>query len=213
MLKKVVRFVFKWTLLCGGIILTVVILPRVITTLTALPKMHTPEDSPSAPIAIVYGAGLRRDGGASGVLRRRVEAGVELYMTGKVDMLLMSGDSPEPFVMQTYAVQLGVPQEDILLDEGGLRTYDTCYRAKEIYGLENVILVTQDFHLPRALFLCAALGLDAQGVYAYEGHYWRGATTFWQIRETLATVIAFSDVFFTRPMPEITEPKSPLEES
>ena len=206
MLKKIVRFVFKWTLIIGGIGMALILLPRVITTLTALQKMHSSEESPSAPVAIVYGAGLRRDGGPAGVLRRRIEAAVELYQEGKVEKLLMSGMVPEPIVMQTYAIQLGVPEEDIILDEGGLRTYDTCYRAKEVYGLEEVILVTQDFHLPRALYLCNAMGLEAQGVYAFEGNYWRGAAIFWQIRETLATVVAFSDLYITHPTPKFSNP-------
>lgn len=212
MLKKAFRFIFKWTLIIGGLVAIGVLLPRTITTVSALQKMHSSEESPSAPVAIVYGAGLRRDGGPALVLRRRIEAAVTLYEEGKVDTLLMSGMAPEPIVMKNYAIQLGVPEEDILMDKGGLRTYDTCYRAKEVFGLEDVILVTQEFHLPRALYLCNAMGLDAQGVYAYEGNYWRGAMVFWQIRETLATLMAFSDLYITHPIPAFNEPNTLIPE-
>ena len=110
------------------------------------------------PVVIVFGAGLRRDGTPTTVLRDRVETAAELYRQGKVEKLLMSGDNRfvdynEPEAMRQYALQLGIPDEDIVLDYAGRRTYDTCYRAGAIFGVKKVILVTQLFHLPRAIYL------------------------------------------------------------
>ncbi|MCK7526856.1 MAG: YdcF family protein [Ignavibacteriales bacterium] len=109
-------------------------------------------------------------------MRDRVEAGTSLYFSGKVEKLLMSGDNQsvyynEPQAMREYAISLGVPGEAIVMDSAGSRTYDTCYRAKAIFGVESALLVTQSFHLPRALFLCNALGVKAAGVEANNLNY------------------------------------------
>ena len=117
------------------------------------------QEVPTADVAIVFGAGLRRDGRPAAVLHDRVVTAVELYQNGTVKKLLMSGDNRfeyhnEPGAMRNLAVELGVPDEDIVLDYAGRRTYDTCYRAKEIFEVRNAVLVTQRFHLDRALYLC-----------------------------------------------------------
>ncbi len=122
-------------------------------------------------VAIVFGAGLNRDGTATTVLKDRVETAAILYRTGKIKKVLMSGDNRfldynEPGAMKAYAIELGVPERDIVLDYAGRRTYDTCYRAQEIFQLDSAILVTQQFHLPRALYTCNYQGLDAVGVAA-----------------------------------------------
>ena len=128
----------------------------------------------------------------------------------------MSGDNRfidynEPGAMKAYAVEMGIPEEDIVLDYAGRRTYDTCYRAKAIFQLSEVILVTQEFHLPRALYTCNALGLDSWGVSADLRPY-RDAG-FWKIREILASLVAFIQVHITRPEPVLgdLEPIFPLE--
>ena len=126
----------------------------------------------------------------------------------------MSGDNRflgynEPESMQQYALSLGVPNEAIAMDYAGRRTYDTCFRAKAIFGVENALLVTQKFHLPRALFLCSALGLEAFGVEADNRQFWRGSLLIWNIREQLATVGAFLDIYVNNPQPVLGEP-SPL---
>jgi len=110
------------------------------------------------------------------MVRDRVETGIALYEAGKVDILLMSGsnqsdDYNEPGDMIAYALQRGVPAKALEPDYGGRRTYDTCYRAMEIFGVREAILVTQEFHLPRALFTCRALGMQVQGVVADQREY------------------------------------------
>ncbi len=129
------------------------------------------DSAPTEGVAIVFGAGLTRGGYPTAVLRDRVETAAQLYFAGKVQKLLMSGDNRsdnynEPGAMREYALSLGVPSDAIVLDYAGRRTYDTCYRAKAIFGLKSALLVTQQFHLPRALFLCNALGIQAAGVEA-----------------------------------------------
>jgi hypothetical protein len=123
----------------------------------------------------------------------------------------MSGDGRlegynEPEAMRQFALSLGVPDEAIFLDLAGRRTYDTCYRAKEVFGVKNALLVTQGFHLPRALFLCNSLGLDASGVEANNHRFWRGSLLIWNVREQFATLGAFLDVYVSNPHPVLGEP-------
>jgi len=129
--------------------------------------VYTIEKAPFKPIAIVLGAGLRRDGTPTLVLQDRITTAVALYQQRKVMKLLMSGDNSvenynEPEAMRRFAVQLGVPEHDIVLDYAGFRTYDTCFRAKHIFNVDEAIIVTQSFHLPRALYLCRELGIFAK---------------------------------------------------
>ncbi len=109
--------------------------------------------------------------------------------------------------MRDYAVSLGVPANAIVLDNSGDRTYDTCYRAKAIFGLDSALLVTQPFHLPRALFLCNMLGIQAVGVDANNYRYWPPLMLIWNIREQLATVGAFVDVYLDKPVPALGKPE------
>lgn len=185
--------------------LVVLFAPRLITTLFAQSKLTTIENATPMGVAIVFGAGLQRDGQPAAVLRDRLDTAIELYQAGKVGGLLMSGHDPEPTVMRAYALQYGIPAEAIRLDHGGLRTYDTCYRAVDHFQLTEAILVTQSFHLPRALYICSVLGLETQGVAAQQSRYWRGAMVFWQLRETLATTVALWQVHITKPLPAVSQ--------
>lgn len=196
----------------GAVSLLGMFLPRLITTLYAMNRIYQKENAPSERLAIVFGAGLRRDGTPTPILRDRVETAASLYFSGRVEKLLMSGDNSvlnynEPEAMRQYALSLGVPDEAIAMDYAGRRTYDTCYRAKTIFGVKSALLVTQKFHLPRALFLCNALGLDASGVEANNRRYRGGSLLVWNIREQLATVGAFLDVYVSGPLPILGEPE------
>ena len=175
-------------------------------------KTHLAADVPDAPVALVLGAGLNRDGTPGVVLQDRVKTAAELYFAGKVEKLLMSGDNSsenydEPGAMHDFAISLGVPEEDIVLDYAGRRTYDSCYRANAIFGVERLIVVTQAYHLPRALFLCNANGMDADGVPADDAHYRLRYYTFWWVREILASVVAYWDAWIARPLPILGEPE------
>jgi SanA protein len=163
-----------------------------------------PESAPAKPVALVFGAGVRADGRLSPMLRDRMDTAIELYAAGKVRKLLVSGDNRfveynEPGRMYDYAVAQGVPPEDVVRDYAGRRTYDTCYRARAIFGVEQALLVTQRFHLPRALFTCKNLGLEAAGVSADRYRY--RSNTYYRVRDTLATLRAWWDVRVARPLP------------
>jgi vancomycin permeability regulator SanA len=187
-------------------------LPRLATAVYAAFRTYSLDDVTADRVAIVFGAGLRRDGTPTVVLRDRIETAVELYFAGKVEKILMSGDNRfvdynEPESMRQYALGLGVPNEAIVLDYAGRRTYDTCYRAREIFGIKSAILVTQDFHMSRALFTCNALGVKAQGVEAGNYYYLKRSRLYWNIREQFATVGAFWDVYVGKPLPVLGEPE------
>jgi len=201
-------------LLLFSILLLLVLfgLPRLITSLAAAGRMYSAIDAPAAPAAIVFGAGLQKDGSPSPVLKDRVAAAVELYKDGKVVKLLMSGDNRfidynEPAAMRDYALSLGVPAENIVLDYAGRRTYDTCYRARDIFGLDEALLVTQKFHLPRAIFTCSGMGIKVNGVIADLRDYHDHAERFWNLREIPATLVAVWQVWVSKPLPVLGEPE------
>jgi len=185
---------------------------RVGMLLSARPKTFLVADVPDAPVALVLGAGLNWDGSPGLVLSDRVQKAADLYFSGKVEKILMSGDNSaenynEPGAMEEYALSLGVPADDIVLDYAGRRTYDSCFRAKAIFGLDQVIVVTQAFHLPRALFLCNAFDVQADGVPADEAYYRRSSYTFWWVREIFASLKAYWDVYIGHPEPVLGEPE------
>lgn len=173
------------------------------------PHIHAPAEAPVAPVAVVFGAGVWPNGQPSAILTDRIETAVTLYHLGKVQKLLMTGDNStleynEPQAMREYALDRGVPDEDIVLDYAGRRTYDSCYRARHIFQVEEAILVTQAYHLDRALFTADGLGMRVSGVAADRREY-RFITRYWW-REVLATAMAWIEVRITRPEPILGEP-------
>ena len=196
----------------GAIGILGLILPRIITTIFSLNRIYQKENAPASQLAIVFGAGLRRDGSPTAILRDRVETAADLYFSGKVEKILMSGDNRfeyynEPESMRQYALSLGVPDAAIALDYAGRHTYDTCYRAKAIFGASEALLVTQKFHLPRALFLCNALGLNSYGIEANNIRYRKISLLIWNFREQIATLGAFIDVYLINPVPVLGNPE------
>ena len=212
MSKQTWKFIRNISIVIAAVGFLVLFLPRFITTLYSSTRIYTVASAPTGRVAVVFGAGLTRDGQPTLILKDRVRTAVQLYLGGKVEKLLMSGDNQgihhdEPGAMRDYAVSLGVPAGAIVLDNSGDRTYDTCYRARSIFGLDSALLVTQEFHLPRALFLCNALGIRAVGVDANNYRYWPPLMLIWNIREQLATVGAFWDVYVERPLPVLGKPE------
>lgn len=198
----------------SGIFLFILIfmLPAVIAYFASAGKRFPLGLAPQGKTAIVFGAGLYRDGSPSPVLRDRVQTAVELYKAGKVEKLLMSGDNStlsynEPGAMQKYAIQLGVPESAIVMDFAGRRTYDTCYRAKTIFGVTEAFLVTQDYHLPRALYICDVLGLKSIGISADRRNYRLPTYIYWRLREIPATFSAFIDLYIRKPQPILGKPE------
>jgi SanA protein len=120
------------------------ILPTLVAGVYSQSLIRSVDSVEPAPVAIVFGAGLTRSGEPTPVLRDRVQTAADLYFAGKVEKLLMSGDNRtldynEPGAMRDYAIGLGVPEEDIILDYAGRRTYDTCYRARHILDRKSVV--------------------------------------------------------------------------
>ncbi|MCY7349029.1 MAG: YdcF family protein [Pyrinomonadaceae bacterium] len=155
-----------------------------------------PVESPPR-IAIVLGAKVWENGEPSNVLYDRVVTAAELYRAGRVRKILMSGDNPtenydEPTAMKLTAVKLGVPAGDVILDFAGRRTYDTCFRAKEIFEIQKAIIVTQEFHQARTLYLCNNLGIDSIGVTANRRKY-EGAK-YWAFREFFSRASAWFEI-------------------
>lgn len=212
MLKQLWKFVRGLLLALAALGLLALFLPRLVTTLYGWSRVYTVETAPIRPVAVVFGAGLTRSGLPTPILRDRVETAARLYFAGKVQKLLMSGADrfdaySEPDAMRQYALTLGVPPESVVVDNAGLRTYDTCYRARAIFGVDSALLVTQDWHLPRALFVCNALGLKAVGVQATNRHYRPLMLLVWNVREQFATLGALVDVYLSRPIPVLGRPQ------
>lgn len=165
-------------------------------------------------VAIVFGARVWENGQPSNVLYDRVLTAVELYRAGRVRKILMSGDNPtpnydEPTAMQRAAIELGVPEKDIVLDFAGRRTYDTCYRAKEIFEVKKAILVTQEFHQARALYLCNNLGLDSVGLTADRRRY--DGERYFAFREFFSVASAWFETNFME-FESIGGKKEPIEQ-
>ncbi len=150
---------------------------------------------------LVLGAGIR-NGAPSDMLRDRLLTAIDLYSKGYAEKLLMSGDHEfddydEVGVMKSFAIEKGVDAEDIFSDHYGLSTYDSIYRAKEIFGVDKIIIVTQRYHLYRALYISERLNVEAVGVCSdtrqYKGALWRG------FRETAARTKDFFKCFALPP--------------
>ena len=148
---------------------------------------------------LVLGCGVREDGTPSHMLEDRLRRGVDLYQQGVAPKLLMSGDHGrtnynEVGTMKQYAVDKGIPSEDVFMDHAGFSTYESMYRAKEIFAAEKIVIVTQEYHLYRALYIAERLSLDAYGVNADYRTYW--GQTSREIREILARAKDFANTLF-----------------
>ncbi|WP_405459916.1 YdcF family protein [Streptomyces sp. NBC_00101] len=164
--------------------------------------VRTTADAPERGVAVVFGAGLR-DGRPTPYLAHRLDTAAELYRAGKVKVLLVTGDNSraeydEPDAMRAYLTTHGVPAARIVSDYAGFDSWDSCVRAKKIFGVDRAVLVSQGFHIRRAVALCRAAGIDAYGVGVDEPHdvtWYYGGT-----REVFAAGKAALDAFF-RPDP------------
>lgn len=166
---------------------------------------HTAAAVPERPVALVLGAGVRPDGRPSLLLARRLDTAADLYFAGRVDVVLVTGDNSvehynETDTMRAYLVDAGVPGEHIVGDYAGFSTWDSCVRAHEVFGVREATVVTQDFHLPRAVRLCRSAGIDAVGVADSSLEERTFATVYGWFREVPAAVAALGSVVL-RPDP------------
>ncbi len=182
-------------LLVGVLVLTGVNLWAFVGSAGRVSVLGAADDTRTAPVAIVLGAGVRPDGSPSPWLSYRLDAAAQLYREGRVDAILVSGDNreanyDEPTAMSRYLQKIGVPKQAIALDYAGFDTRATCIRAKQVFGIDSALLVTQDFHEGRAVTLCRHAGVDAYGVADTRAHVNRGRWVRSWLRERLALVKA-----------------------
>ncbi len=165
--RRYVPLIFVAVLVCALIVIGIPVMMR----LSSGPYIYTSvEDVPSAQVAIVPGASVY-EGEPSPILEERADTAIMLYETGKVGKILVSGDNAtkdynEVNPVQRYLLAAGIPAQDIFLDHAGFDTYSTMYRAQTIFKAESAIVVTQDFHLPRAVYIGRHLGMPVYGVVA-----------------------------------------------
>jgi vancomycin permeability regulator SanA len=175
-------------------------------------RYDDPTAIPPVEVGIVFGAGLRPDGQPAPMLADRVRAAARLYQLGRVRKILMTGDNSrieydEVSAMRRYAIELGVPPADITLDYAGFSTYESCYRARTIFGVTQAVLVTQRYHLPRAVYTCRDLGVEAFGLGTPDwGAYGAGLMLPYTTREALASAKALWQVHIVRPPPTFLGP-------
>lgn len=154
---------------------------------------------------LILGASVKPDKTPSDILKERLDTGIDIYKAGKADKILMSGDNDSVYydevgVMKTYAMKKGVPEADIQIDKLGFSTYDSIYRAKEVLGIKDMIVVTQKYHLYRAAYIAKSFDINVQGYKADDGAVKSGYFEK-EIRELLARDKDFLLCLF-KPEPE-----------
>jgi len=176
--------------------------PPLIIAAEVSPRLHGGTHGVGgAPVALVLGAGIDGNGNPSPFLAERLQVAADLYRAGRVRALLMSGDNSrhdydEVGTMAAQAQRLGVPAGAIVQDHAGFDTYSSCYRARSVWGVRRLVVVTQPFHLTRAVWTCRSLGLDAEG--AATGNDDTPATWYGWVREVPAIDKAVLDVWRDR---------------
>lgn len=207
-----------WPCLALIVMMVAVILFTLVANLVITQTTHdhivaTPEEAPHAQCAIVLGTRVFADGSLYAMTEDRLKIAIRLYELGKVDKLLISGDHgttsyDEVNAMLKYAVGHGVPEEDVFTDHAGFDTYDTMYRAREVFMVQTAIVVTQSYHLSRAVYTARSLGLDVVGVSADLRPYLHPVRN--QAREILARGNAFIQLHVTHPGPKYLGPRIPV---
>ncbi|GAA4050482.1 SanA/YdcF family protein [Streptomyces shaanxiensis] len=173
-------------------------------------RLRTTADAPRTDVAVVFGAGLWA-GEPSPYLAHRLDAAAELYRAGRVEVVLVTGDNSrkdydEPDAMRTYLTRHGVPDTRIVSDYAGFDTWDSCVRAKKIFGVDEAVLISQGFHIRRAVALCEEAGVTSYGVGVDAKHdatWYYGGT-----REIFAAGKAALDALF-EPDPRFLGPREP----
>ncbi|MFD7991942.1 SanA/YdcF family protein [Streptomyces mexicanus] len=184
------------------------LLPATWLRLVTEDRLRGPADVPRADVAVVFGAGLW-DGEPSPYLAHRLDAAARLYRAGRIEVVLVTGDNSrkdydEPDAMRAYLTRRGVPAARIVADYAGFDTWDSCVRARKVFGVDRAVLVSQGFHIRRAVALCEAAGVDSYGVGVDDKHdvtWYYGGT-----REVLAAGKAVLDAVF-HPAPTFLGPK------
>ena len=190
-----------------------ILLPRATTWAMARGEVkHSVDDLPVLAgdehrAAIVLGAGLKGEE-PSPLLRERIDAAIRLLDADRVDLLVMSGDNStqyydEPTVMRRYAIDHGVTADQVAADYAGRRTWDSCTRARDIFGIDEAIVVTNSFHVDRAVMTCNAAGVDTTGYSVSDSHHALHNRAKWRVRELAASGRALADAWIVHPKPAV----------
>lgn len=149
-----------------------------------MPSTQNPE------VALVLGAGINSEGKVSKVLEDRLSIAKKLFESGKIKNILLSGkkvpDYDESAAMKNWALENGIPKNNLWIDDQGFRTFNSCQNAKTVYKLDRAIIITQNFHLYRALYLCNQAGVQGLGVISDIGPYSLKNKIKWNVREIFA---------------------------
>ena len=189
----------RWAGLAGALVVVVLAGCGIWVDGRAAGHVYAEADVPAAPVALVLGAEVYPGGTPSPFLAARLDIARRLLAAGKVRAILVSGDHgrwdyDEPGAMQVYLIAHGVPATQVVLDYAGFDTYDSCARARRIFGVRKAVVVTQTYHIERAVALCRRLGVDADGVGDDSVRIYRGPWAHSMVRERGAVVKAVVDV-------------------
>lgn len=207
------RFVRRYYAIAFIVALAIIALAMmvpIVTRITVEPYITSSVgDVPTTEVAMILGASVYR-GRPSPILAERADAAIALYKAGKVSKILVTGDNgalsyDEVTPVRKYLLDAGIASQDIFLDHAGFDTYSSMYRAREVFLARSLTIVTQDFHLPRALWIARHLGLEAYGVIAEGGEH----SPYDYIREIPASIKAILNVFTDR-QPKYLGPTFPI---
>ncbi len=198
-----------WFLLFFGVLVDVAFIVYANVFVLSQFSQYKMLETTTSSVAIVFGGGVILDGSTTPLQEQRMVTAVRLYQDGRVDRLLLSGDNgrnrfDEVSAMYQYAIDAGVSAQDIILDWHGYRTYESCYRAKHVFGVSDAVVISQMFHLPRISYICQSLGVETVPVAAdmVPNSSWWGPK--W--REVLARAKAVWQVEITHPTPDFLVP-------
>lgn len=209
-MKKIIIFISIIILLMLGVL----ILPNIYVKKSTKNRIDIYEDIKDIDCIVVLGAGVWGDK-PSPVLKDRLDKAIELYMNGVSNKIIVSGDHgkndyDEVNIMKQYLIENNIPSTNIFMDHAGFSTYDTIYRMKEIFDVEKMVIISQEYHLYRALYISKELGIDAYGISALKIKY--SGQTKRELREVLARDKDFFKCIF-KPKPKYLGDKISLNES
>lgn len=213
--KRATRIILAFLLFgfaCGSILIGIVIY---VASSQSDRIYSNVEDVPQHNVAIIFGARVRANGTLTPLLQDRVDGGIALYTSNRVSKLLMTGDNgsiyyDEVTAMKQYAISQGIPEYDIVLDYAGLDTYDSCYRAYAIFNVQDAVLVTQRYHMSRALYACNNLGVSSDGLAIEDFSRYPNLRLKYSLREYAASIKAWYDVSISERKPRYLGPQEPI---
>jgi len=195
--------IVKWLSAIVGYILLLFIFANLWVWLVSRKSIIQITDTKPADAVVILGAYVRPDGELSWILKDRLDTGLALYNQKTAPKILVTGDHGqkeynEVQAMKDYLLGHGVPAEDIFMDHAGFDTYDSLYRARDIFQVKTAVIVSQNFHLPRAVYIAKRLGIKTQGVQAQLYYPWWYMNT---IRASVARVKAYMDIEILKSKP------------